>query len=83
MSAARIPDAFVPLARTDADWSFDLAFQGEDWTGAGVSVVFARQGLPAQAFEVSVGEGVLAPTDGLAAAMILQPRLGALFARLR
>ena len=69
MSAAKIPDVNVPIARTDADWSFDIAFRDEDWTGRAVSVVFARQGLPATVFEVSVGNGVLTPATDLAVAL--------------
>jgi hypothetical protein len=52
MSAALIPAQLVPIARTDADWAFDIDFQGEDWTGSEVSVAFARQGLSATRFEV-------------------------------
>lgn len=54
MAAARIPDAHVPIARTDADWAFDIHFPEEDWTGSEVRVAFARQGLPADVFEVEV-----------------------------
>lgn len=52
MSAALIPAQLVPIARTDADWAFDIDFQGEDWTGSTVKVAFARQGLPVEAFEI-------------------------------
>lgn len=53
MSAALIPARLVPVARTDADWAFDIAFPEEDWTAADeVRVAFARQGLPAVRFEV-------------------------------
>lgn len=45
MSAALIPAQLVPIARTDADWAFDIDFQGEDWTSSTVKVAFARQGL--------------------------------------
>lgn len=54
MSAALIPPQYVPIARTDADWAFDIDFQGEDWTGSEVSVSLARQGLPVERFEVAV-----------------------------
>lgn len=65
MAAALIPSGYVPIARTDADWAFDITFQDEDWTGAGVSVVLARLGLPTHAVEFTVGDGVLVPADGL------------------
>lgn len=69
MAAALIPSGYVPLARTDADWAFDITFQDEDWTGAGVSVVMARRGLPTHAVEFTVGDGVLAPADDLSVAL--------------
>lgn len=65
MAAALIPAGYVPIARTDADWAFDITFQDEDWTGAGVSVVMARCGLPTHAVEFTVGNGVLAPINDL------------------
>lgn len=65
MAAALIPSGYVPIARTDADWAFDITFQDEDWTGANVSVVMARRGLPTHAVEFTVGDGVLAPADDL------------------
>ncbi len=69
MSAVKIPDASVPIARTDADWAFDIAFRDEDWTGREISVVFARQGLPALVFEASIGDGVLTPDADMAVAL--------------
>lgn len=65
MAAALIPAGYVPIARTDADWAFDITFQDEDWTGAGVSVVMARRGLPTHAVEFTVGDGVLVPAADL------------------
>lgn len=64
MAAALIPAGYVPIARTDADWAFDITFQDEDWTGAGVSVVMARRGLPTHAVEFTVGDGVLTHRRG-------------------
>ncbi|ADL00709.1 hypothetical protein [Brevundimonas subvibrioides] len=52
MSAALIPSTLVPVARTDADWAFDLMFPAEDWTGSEVRIAFARQGAPVCTFEV-------------------------------
>jgi hypothetical protein len=69
MAAAKIPDLLVPIARTDADWAFDLVFSDEDWTGRAVSVTFARQGTPAEAFEATVGDGIDTPTSELAVAL--------------
>ena len=69
MAAALIPAGYVPIARTDADWAFDITFQDEDWTGAGVSVVMARRGLPTHAVEFTVGDGVLAPANDLSVAL--------------
>lgn len=59
MSAALIPPALVPVARTDADWALDISFQGEDWTGDTVKVAFARQGSPVDPFEIEAE----APTE--------------------
>lgn len=64
MTAALIPAQYVPIARTDADWAFDIDFQGEDWTGSAVKVAFARQGLPAEQFEIDAMSG-----DGAACAI--------------
>ncbi len=69
MSAALIPAQLVPLARTDADWSFDIGFPDEDWTGSDVKVAFARQGLPRETFEVEVGDGIETPTSEMACAL--------------
>lgn len=64
MSAALIPSMHVPIARTDADWAFDIDFQDEAWTGSEVKVAFARQGLPAEQFEIDA-----VSTDGTACAI--------------
>lgn len=69
MSAAKIPDTYVPIARTDSDWSFDIDFTGEDWTGSGVSVAFVRRGQPACSFEASVDGGLETPTAELSCAL--------------
>ena len=69
MAAALIPAGYVPIARTDADWAFDITFQDEDWRGSGVSVVMARRGLPTHAVEFTVGDGVLASADDLSVAL--------------
>lgn len=69
MAAALIPAGYVPIARTDADWAFDITFQDEDWRGSGVSVVMARRGLPTHAVEFTVGDGVLAPANDLSVAL--------------
>ena len=70
MAAALIQQAQVPVARTNADWAFDIHFEDEDWSGDDVSVVFARQDLPPQGFEVSVTSGgVLEPTVDLSVAI--------------
>ena len=65
MSAALIPANLVPVARTDADWAFDIDFQGEDWTGSEVSVWLGRQGLPAVRFEAPE----IIPTSDMACAI--------------
>lgn len=69
MAAALIPQAQVPIARTDADWAFDIHFEAEDWSGSTVSVVFARQGHPPEAFELRSGEDFADPAEDLAVAL--------------
>lgn len=75
MSAALIPAQYVPVARTDADWAFDIVLEGEDWTGRAIKVAFARIGIPRERFEVEVGTGIEEPTEGLSIAL----RIGAAF----
>lgn len=69
MSAALIPARLVPIARTDADWAFDIVFQDEDWTGATVRVAFARIGGIQTPFEIEA----LPPTADLSCAIRFRP----------
>ena len=62
MSAAFIPARLVPIARTDADWAFDILFEGEDWTGDEVSAAFGLQDGLASPFSISAQD----PTAELA-----------------
>ncbi len=67
IAAALIPDHLVPVARTDADWAFDIDFEGEDWTGSQVQVAFARQKLPVCVFQIEAE----APTADMACSIFI------------
>lgn len=54
MSAALIPSAEVPIARTDADYAFDIRVRDQDWTGDDVRVAFTLQGRVPETFEINV-----------------------------
>jgi hypothetical protein len=67
MSAVLIPWRLDP-AYTDADWAQDIIVCVDDestvenWVGSAVKVNLVRQGLPAAAYELTVGAGLAAPT---------------------